>query len=101
MRTATVYPPPFPGCAARLRAVNVNVRYFAGAREAAGREAESFDVEDGSDIAALLTEIVRRHPSMEALRPSLRYALGNDFAAPEAVLATGAVVALLPPVGGG
>lgn len=81
--------------------MNVHVRYFAGAREAAGLEAESFEIVEGRDIRALLVEVLRRHPALEALRPSLRYAVGSTFAALDAPLSEGAEVALLPPVGGG
>ena len=81
--------------------MNVHVRYFAGAREAAGREGESLEVRAGSDIHALMAELLRLHPALGSVAPSLRYAVGETFASPEAPLEEGAVVALIPPVGGG
>ena len=82
--------------------MNVHVRYFAGAREAAGREGESLEVRAGSDIHALMAELLRLHPALGSVAPSLRYAMGEDVRlARMRQLEEGAVVALIPPVGGG
>jgi molybdopterin synthase sulfur carrier subunit len=84
-----------------LRAVNVTVRYFAGAREAVGREEEILVLDEGSRVSTLIEVLLRLHPALEALTASLRYALDERFVAPQTPLAEGAVVALIPPVGGG
>jgi molybdopterin converting factor subunit 1 len=81
--------------------VNVHVRYFAGAREAAGREAETLALDAGSVVADVLRLAVGRHPALAELADSLRFALGEAFVAPEAPLYDEALVAFIPPVGGG
>lgn len=82
-------------------AVEVQVRYFAAAREAAGIEQEDVELADGSTVATLLTALCERHPGLAAPAASMRIALDEDFAEPDAPLRDGAVVALIPPVGGG
>lgn len=82
-------------------AVEVQVRYFAAAREAAGIEGENVVLDDGSTVAALLDALCARHPDLTGPAATMRVALDEDFAEPEASLRDGAVVALIPPVGGG
>jgi molybdopterin converting factor subunit 1 len=79
--------------------VIVHVRYFAAAREAAGRETEAVEVEAEATVADLLGILERRHAPLSRLR--LRAAVGVRFAAPGARLAPGDEVALIPPVSGG
>jgi molybdopterin synthase sulfur carrier subunit len=82
--------------------MEVVVRYFAAAREAAGRSSERLSLEDGATLAHLKSELARRHPGLERLAPSLRYAVDERFAASgDEPLLPEAVVALLPPVSGG
>ena len=82
-------------------AVNVTVRYFAGAREAVGHEEEPLVLADGSSVASLLEALLRLHPALSPVAPTMRFALDERFVPPEAALTEGAVVALIPPVGGG
>jgi len=81
--------------------MEVEIRYFAAAREATGLESEALTVPEGSTVAALLEALCTRHPALAGPATSLRVALDTQFAAPGAVVPAGAVVALIPPVGGG
>jgi molybdopterin converting factor subunit 1 len=81
--------------------MRVLVRYFAAAREAAGRESETVEVGEGQTVKDLLALLGARHPGLAAALPTLRCAVDRHFADPEAPLAEGAEVALIPPVGGG
>jgi molybdopterin converting factor subunit 1 len=80
--------------------VTVTVRYFAAAREAAGTASERVRVADGATVGDLRRTLAGRHPALGRLA-SVRVAVDEEFAADEAALAEGAVVALLPPVSGG
>lgn len=77
------------------------MRYFAAAREAVGQTSESVELADGGTVAALVAELTARHPALAGASASLRVAVDEDFAAPDAPLRDGAEVALIPPVGGG
>jgi molybdopterin converting factor subunit 1 len=81
--------------------VNIHVHYFAGAREAAGREGETLDLAAGCDVAALLARLIELHPDLSHVATSLRFAVGEAFQSPDATLTDGDRVALIPPVGGG
>ena len=81
--------------------MQIQVRYFAGAREAVGLDSESIAVDEGTDVAGLLDHLVDRHPALAPHAGNLRFAVGESFAEPGTVLGDGAAVALIPPVGGG
>jgi len=81
--------------------MEVEIRYFAAAREATGLEGEHVRLAEGSTVARLLEALCARHPDLAGPAASMRVALDEDFASPEAALHEGTVVALIPPVGGG
>ena len=80
---------------------HVLVLYFAAAKEAAGCASEKLALPDGSTVATLLDDVVRRRPALARLSSALRVAVDERFATPDRVLETGDVVALLPPASGG
>jgi molybdopterin converting factor small subunit len=85
--------------------MTVLVRYWAGARAAAGCEQESYD--DAADLAALLVAVTRRHaadtlPTVLARCSYLVNEVSPGTTAHAAVpVPTGAVVEVLPPFAGG
>ena len=81
--------------------MNVDVRYFAAAREASGLERESITLDAGATVALLRERLLAQHPSLEAIGSGLRIAVGQRFAAADTRLDEGAEVALIPPVSGG
>jgi molybdopterin converting factor subunit 1 len=81
--------------------VNVDVRYFAAAREATQLAHETLPIAAGATIAQLAEALVARHPALAGALPHLRFALDEAFVGLETPLTDGATVALIPPVGGG
>jgi molybdopterin converting factor subunit 1 len=81
--------------------LNVNVLFFAQARERAGRAKSELSLEPGSSVRDALDAIVRAHPGLAGLRPHLAVAVNGALAREGDALAEGAEVALLPPVSGG
>ncbi len=86
---------------ARAGGADVVVRYFAGARAAAGVTEER--VRAGATLDALATELVDRHG--ERLAPVLKVASflvdGTAWHDRQAVIPAGATVDVLPPFAGG
>lgn len=81
--------------------MNVRLRYFAGAREATGLDAEELDLAEGASIESLRNALVARHPDLQEIVGSLRFAVGASFATRGQQLCEGDEIALIPPVGGG
>jgi molybdopterin converting factor subunit 1 len=81
--------------------MQIHVRFFAAAREAAGCAEEIAELPDASRIDDLRTWLLARHPALAPVEAGLRYAIHEDFVALDAPLQDGAQVALIPPVGGG
>ncbi|WP_224278981.1 MoaD/ThiS family protein [Nocardioides lacusdianchii] len=85
----------------------VTVRYWAGARAAAGTAEDVFEVEGEVTLAALVRRVLERHPDDRMARTvgvcsvlvGDRPVRSQDPA--EVVVRPGAVVELLPPFAGG
>lgn len=81
--------------------MRVTVRFFAAARERAGRASLDLELREGATVRELLAALVAQLPALEALLPRVRVAVAEEFAAPDDVVPAGAEVALIPPVAGG
>ena len=81
--------------------MDVIVRYHALLRERTGRAEEPCALPAGATVAAVLARFAGRYPTLAGLGPSLRAAVNDEFAAPDALLRDGDIVDLLPPFGGG
>jgi len=84
-----------------MAAMQLNVLYFAHARERAGRSDEVVTCDDGATVADLVAQLGARHPRLAPLLPYVRVAVDGVYATGETPLADGAEVALIPPVSGG
>jgi molybdopterin converting factor subunit 1 len=81
--------------------MKVTLLYFHRAREAAGLTTETVDLGPGPTAADALEWAAQAHPALRDLKPVLRLAVNEEYAAPNRRLLEGDVVALLPPVSGG
>ena len=82
--------------------MQVQVLYFAGARERTGRNSEGFELPEAVTLGALRAAVVTRHPSLEPLLRHIRWARNEHFTRDFDLRLTEAdVVALIPPVSGG
>ena len=80
--------------------MNVLVRLFASYREAAGVGHLLLELPDGSTVRDAIVEITRTHP-LVAEGHQLVIAKNREYVGPDAPLAEGDEVALIPPVSGG
>lgn len=72
------------------------MRLFAGLRERAGRDELELDLPDGARVADALAQVEHLAPGTP-----LVLAVNREYAAPDAVLAPGDELAVVPPVSGG
>jgi len=75
--------------------------YFAHVREKVGVARETFEVEDEATVGEVVAAIVRRHPAVAVLLPSVRVALDGEFVGMEVAVGAGRELVLIPPVAGG
>ncbi|MGB7820066.1 MAG: MoaD/ThiS family protein [Ornithinibacter sp.] len=79
--------------------VTVRVRYWAGARAAAGIDEEQ--VAGAATVGALLEHLSGKHPALTTVLPVCSILVEGRAATADAVLPDGAVVEVLPPFAGG
>lgn len=80
----------------------VTVRYFAGAREAAGVSAEPVDLGGPTTVGGLRASLASRHPALGPVLPRCALLVaGARAASDDAVVPDGVTVDVLPPFAGG
>lgn len=77
----------------------VRVRYWAGARAAAGVDEES--VLGPSTVGALVALLIERHPGLASVLPVCSILVDGRASSPDVVLPPGVAVEVLPPFAGG
>jgi molybdopterin converting factor subunit 1 len=82
--------------------MHVRILYFAAVREVTGIEEEALDLPEGVSTVDHLAELLAvRYPALGPRLSSLRLARNEVFAEANEPLASGDVVALIPPLAGG
>ena len=81
--------------------MHVRVTYFIAHRDAAGLDGERIELPEGATVAALLEELARRHPALEALARDTVVSVNKGLGLGSTVLRDEDEVALIPPVAGG
>lgn len=81
--------------------MQVTVKLFASFREALGEDQKQVEVEQGTTVGQLWTDLVRQTPRLAPLSGSAAFAVNKRYAKADAALADGDEVAFLPPVSGG
>lgn len=81
--------------------MNLNVLFFAAARDAVGADTVTVDVPEGSTVGALQQLMIQRTPQLERWSQALLWAVNNRYAGSDQVLHTSDVIACFPPVSGG
>ena len=81
--------------------MNLRVRLFAIARQAAGTEAVEVALPEDATVGQLRGELARRVPQLSGLLPHVTFAVGEQYADDQTVLSENVEVACIPPVSGG
>lgn len=81
--------------------MKIGVVYLGPAKDWAGLEHESFDVEEGATLERFIARMMEQRPGLGPGRKSLRFAVNDEFARESVALADGDEVAVIPPVSGG
>jgi molybdopterin synthase catalytic subunit len=81
--------------------MDVVVRLFGPAREAAGTESIALALPAGATAGAALAALAEAHPALADLLPRARVAVNQAYIDVATPLAPGDEIAIVPPVGGG
>lgn len=81
--------------------MKVNIRLFAALREVLGRGEVTLNVSEGATVGELQGQLMREYPAVEALLPTLVWAVNEDYVSAEHRLREGDEIALIPPISGG
>lgn len=81
--------------------LDVVVRLFGPAREAAGTESIALALPAGATAGAALAALAAAHPALAELLPRARVAVNQSYVDAATPLAPGDEIAIVPPVGGG
>ncbi len=81
---------------------HIKLLYFAALRERLGSDGEVITLPEGvTRVAELLAFLPTIRPALRGVLGAVRVAVGEELAGPDARIAAGDEVALLPPVSGG
>jgi molybdopterin converting factor subunit 1 len=81
--------------------MRVEVLCFAMIRDVVGEPQVQLELPSGATAAEAGTTLALRHPGLQPLLPSVRYAVNEVFVGPATRLHDGDRVAFIPPVSGG
>lgn len=79
----------------------VKVLYFASAQGLANLRSEDMRLRDGSSVKEMAAEMLRLHPALRTIEPTIRYSVNFELTEINSQLHDGDEVAVLPPVAGG
>lgn len=81
--------------------MNVQVRLFAAARQAAGRDSIRLELPEGATVAELRRRMETDLPELAALLGHAAFAIDAEYSADAKKIPPNAEIACIPPVSGG
>lgn len=80
---------------------HIRILYFAAIRELVGKSEEEIELPDAVERLAELASWLESERALAGKLSSVRFAINESFAPLDAVIGTGDVIAVIPPVAGG
>ncbi|MCK6563361.1 MAG: MoaD/ThiS family protein [Dehalococcoidia bacterium] len=81
--------------------MNVTVLLFASLSDRAGLRRIELDYQPGDTVRSVCDRLMDAYPALRSFRPSLLYAVNEEYVRPGDSVPPGATLALIPPVSGG
>ena len=81
--------------------MNVKVKLFAAAREAAGHDTIVVQLGDMPTVAELRNAVAQQYPQLRDLVSHSMFAIDTEYSGDEQQIPMGATVVCIPPVSGG
>src|SRR5688572_14675119 len=89
------------GSGAKIGAMQVSLRLFAGLRDLIGSRELVLDLPEGARLEDLRTRLAQDYPRVGSMIGTVVFAIDDEYVPAEERLHDGAQVALIPPVSGG
>jgi len=81
--------------------MKITVKFFAGHRDAVGKEKFEMNVKKDAIINDVMNSLIKRYPALEQLKDYTIASLNHSYAKLNEKLKEGDELAFFPPVGGG
>ena len=81
--------------------ITVRVLFFGAARDAAGNEEVTLELNPSANAASARAQILNAYPDLQRFGNSLLFAVNQEYAEPTRVINEGDELAIFPPVSGG
>ena len=81
--------------------IEVNVKLFAVAKEIAGVDTLSVQLDEGATVVSILDYLVERNPEFARWRDHLRVAVNFEYVPVTSIVHQRDEIAVIPPVSGG
>ena len=81
--------------------MKVQVRLFAAAKQAAGRDRLGVELPEAATIGQLRSQLAAEFPRLRGLLPRVTFAIDAEYAGDATEIPPNADVACIPPVSGG
>ncbi|MBS4026999.1 MAG: molybdopterin converting factor subunit 1 [Ignavibacteriales bacterium] len=81
--------------------MNINIKFFAAAKEVAGKEEMQFSLPSSSTASSLLDLLVEQFPGLQEWKQYVRVAVNQEYVSLDYALNENDEVAIIPPVSGG
>lgn len=79
----------------------IQVKLFAAAKQFAGTETATLNLEGPVALHELRRMLIKEHPALDAILPSARIAVNTEYVADETLVNESDEIAVIPPVSGG
>ncbi|MEY3284232.1 MAG: MoaD/ThiS family protein [Acidobacteriota bacterium] len=82
--------------------MTINLLFFGACREAAtGQSETALELASPVDVRTVWQSLVEQHPGLGRFETSILFAINEEYARPDQLLADGDTLAIFPPVSGG
>ena len=81
--------------------MNVKVKLFAAAREAAGQETIAVQLDDAPTVAKLRSAVAKQYPQLSDIVSHSMFAIDTEYSGDDKEIPIGATIVCIPPVSGG
>jgi molybdopterin synthase catalytic subunit len=81
--------------------MKVKVKLFASVKDICGFSEKELIVSDGIRAVQIVEQLAKNHPDLQKIKPTLLYAINENYCDPQDAMSDNDLLAVFPPVSGG